>query len=141
MTEAQPRLDSLAAAREAANADPAFRKLGTADLTLGLSLGGETRLVRFEAFEVAEVSSVKPVDLRDADIVLEMSPREWNDYLGARARGEGPTLLSLDCESGVVRGADPLARLKLERYNRSIQAFVDLAARGASTARQGTRAG
>ena len=65
------------------------------------------------------------MELRDADIVLEMSVRDWNAYLRQRAKGKGPSLLTLDLDKRVVTGRSPLDRLKLERYNLSLQAFID----------------
>ena len=85
MARAKPKLDWLHAARAALNDDPAFRALGSADMVLGLSLGDETRLVRFEAFEITDIQDGG--DLRDASLVLRMNPREWNAYLRQRARG------------------------------------------------------
>ncbi len=127
MARAKPQLSWLDDARTELNQDSGYRKLGSTDLVLGLSLGDETRLVTFEAFEVGEITA--DVDLRDADLVVEMEPREWNAYLRKRARGKGPTLLTLDLDEGVVGAASPLARVKLERYNLSIQAFIDAGAR------------
>lgn len=129
MAEAAIDFAWLEPAREVLNADPAFRKLGSADFRLGLAAGAEARLVTFSAFEIAAVEQADGADLRDADLVIEMAPADWNDYLAQRAAGEGPSLLSLDLELGVVWAADPLRRLLLERYNRTIQALLDCGAR------------
>ena len=134
MARAKPHLHWLSEARTALNADPEFRKLGSADFRLGLVLGDETRIVSFEAFEVAEVAEADPGDMRDADIVLEMAPREWNAYLRQRAKGRGETLLSMDTSEQVVKARNPLKRLTLERYNRTIQTFIDKGATLAATA-------
>ncbi len=128
MARAKPKLEWLEAAQTALNDDPAFRKLGSTDVVLGLELGDEARLVTFEAFEISGVREVPGLELRDADIVISMSPRDWNAYLRQRQKGRGPSLLTLDLEGGVVRAADPLARLKLARYNQSIQRFLDTGA-------------
>lgn len=127
MARAKPRLEWLEKARAALNADPAFRKLGSADVVLGLSLGDEVRLVKFEAFEIGEI--VEGGDLRDADLVLNLSPKDWNAYLRQRARDKGPSLLTLDQEEQVFEAANPLARNLLPRYNLSLQAFIDTGAR------------
>lgn len=127
MARARPKLDWLEAAREAVNQDAEFRKLGSTDVVLGLALGDETRLVRFEAFEVAGIEA--DVDLRDASLVLRMNPRDWNAYLKQRARGRGPSLLTLDLVEGVFEAPNPLARQLLPRYNLSLQAFIDTGAR------------
>lgn len=125
MAKAKANLDWLSAAREALNGDSAYRKLGSTDVTLGLSIGDQARLVIFEAFEIASVDEVSTVDLRDADIVLEMSAKDWNAYLRRRAKGKGPSLLTLDLDMRAISGRSPLDRLKLERYNLSLQAFID----------------
>lgn len=129
MAFAKARLDWLEDARAALNADPGFRRLGSADMTLGLALGDDAVLVRFEAFEIAAVEHVAAGALRDADLVLEMSPREWNGYLQGRRSGRGDSLLSLaldrERERPLLRAASPLRRLLFERYNRTLQAFID----------------
>jgi len=128
MAKAKAKLDWLEAARDAVNADPAFRKLGSADFVLGLDIEGEARLVTFEAFEVSSVTEVDARNLRDADIVIAMSAKDWNAYLKERAKGRGPSVLTLDLERRVVRGANPLARLKLTEYNLTLQKFLDTGA-------------
>jgi hypothetical protein len=125
MAKAKANLDWLPAARAALNADAAFRKLGTADFTLGLVIGDEARLVSFEAFEVADVRPADPADMRDADIVLEMAAEDWNAYLRQRSRATGPSLLTLDLDRSLVKARNPLERLTFERYNRTIQALLD----------------
>ncbi len=125
MAKTKANLDWLSAAQEALHGDLAYRKLGSTDVTLGLSIGDQARLVTFEAFEIASIDEVSAIDLRDADIVLEMSARDWNAYLRKRAKGKGPSLLTLDLDSRVITGRSPLDRLKLERYNLSLQAFID----------------
>lgn len=127
MAKAKPKLDWLEAARDALNQDPEYRKLGSTDVVLGLALGDETRLVRFEAFEIAGID--EDADLRDASLVLRMSPKDWNAYLKARAKGRGPSLMTLDLDQGVFEASNPLGRQLLPRYNLSLQAFIDTGAR------------
>ncbi len=128
MAKAKPKLDWLNAAREQLNVDPGYRKLGSTDLTLGLAVGEECRLVVFEAFAISAVHEIDATDLRDADIVIRMSAKDWNAYLRKRQKGRAATLLALDIDNAVVTGADPLKRNKLARYNLSIQAFLDAGA-------------
>lgn len=128
MAKAKPKLDWLNAAREQLNVDPGYRKLGSTDVTLGLAIGGECRLVVFEAFTISAVRVIDDTELRDADIVIRMTPKDWNAYLRNRQKGRAASLLSLDIDKAVVTGADPLKRNKLARYNLSIQAFLDAGA-------------
>ena len=123
------QLDWLTGARTALNEDPAYRKLGSTDLVLGLKAGRAVRTVTFEAFEIGEVEEAAESALRDCEVVIEMSPREWTNYLKRRAKGTGPSLVSLDLDHGIVHAANPLNRLKFERYHLSLQALVDEGAR------------
>ena len=125
MAKTKANLDWLSAAQEALQEDSAYRKLGSTDVTLGLSIGDQARLVTFEAFEVSKIEEISNMDLRDADIVLKMSVKDWNAYLRQRAKGKGPSLLTLDLDRQVIVGRSALDRLKLERYNLSLQAFID----------------
>jgi len=127
MPKAKPKLDWLPEAQASLNQDRAFRKLGSTDMKLALVIGETARLVRFEAFEIAAVEDLDLTNLRDADLVLTMSAREWNAYLRKRRNGSGPTLLSLDLQGPqrLISAQSPLQRLMFERYNLSIQAFID----------------
>ena len=119
------QLDWLEAAAAALNEDPAFRKLGSVDMTLGLKAGRVVRVVTFEAFGVAGVEDVDEAALRDCDVTITMAPREWTNYLRRRAKRNGPSLVALDLDRGIVGATDPLNRLKFERYHLSLQALVD----------------
>ena len=130
------QLDWVAHARGVVNADPSYRRLGTTDLVLGLKSGKAVRIVTFEAFEVATVVSADEASLRDCDVVIEMTPRQWTDYLQRRARGTGPSLVTVDLNRGIVAAPDPPRRLKFERYNLSLQALVDAGARSQGEHRQ-----
>lgn len=123
------QLDWLPGAQAALNKDPAFRKMGSTDLVLGLKSGRAVRRVVFEAFEIASVAEADEAALRDCDVTIEMTPREWTNYLRRRAKGTGPTLASLDLDRGIVQAANPLDRLKFDRYHLSLQALVDQGAR------------
>ena len=83
------------------------------------------RRVVFEAFEIASVDETDEAALRDCELVIEMTPREWTNYLRRRAKGTGPTLVSLDLDRDIVRAANPLDQLKFDRYHLSLQALVD----------------
>ena len=123
------QLDWLAGAQAALNEDPAFRKLGSTDLVLGLKSGRAVRRVVFEAFEISSVDETDETALRDCEIVIEMTPREWTNYLRRRAKGTGPSLVSLNLDRDIVRAGNPLDGLKFDRYHLSLQALVDQGAR------------
>ncbi len=123
------QLDWLPTAQAALNEDPAFRKLGSTDLVLGLKSGRVVRRVVFEAFEIASVDDTDEAALRDCELVIEMTPREWTNYLRRRAKGTGPSLVSLNLDRDIVRAANPLDGLKFDRYHLSLQALVDQGAR------------
>ena len=122
-------LDWMVKAQKSLNKDPKFRKLGSTDMKLCFAIGSQAKLVTFEAFEISSIRDVDPSDLRDADLVVQMPVREWNSYLRKRKAGKGPSLLTLDLDKGVISAENPLKRLLFERYNLSIQAFVDTGAR------------
>ena len=123
------QLDWVVEASAQLNRDPAFRRLGSTDLVLGLKSGKAIRIVSFEAFEVACLATANEAALRDCELVIEMTPRQWTDYLARRARGVAPSLVCLDIDRGIVRATDPLRRLKFDRYHLSIQALCDAGAR------------
>ena len=123
------QLDWLPGAQAVLNEDPAFRKLGSTDLVLGLKSGRAVRRVVFEAFEIASVDETDEAALRDCELVIEMTPRDWTNYLRRRAKGMGPTLLSLNLDRDVVRASNPMDQLKFDRYHLSLQALVDQGAR------------
>ena len=122
------QLDWLPQAAAALAEDANFRKLGSADLVLGLKAGKVVRVVTFEAFEVASIQEAEEPALRDCEVIIEMAPRDWSRYLSRRAKGSGPSLLSLDLDRSVVRAANPLHRLKFERYHLTLQALLDAGA-------------
>lgn len=132
MTRAKPKFGWLEAAAERLAASPAYRRLGSVDMTVAFVAGDVARLVAFDAFGVGGVRDLTLADLRDADLVIRMSGREWDTYLRARRRGTGQSLLSLDLDRRIVTARNPLLRLKFERFSASLQAFVDEGARSAA---------
>ena len=124
-----PAFDWMADARVKANADPAFRALGSADATVYFQAGKHVRRVEFQAFEILGVTDVDVDSMIDREILISMSSRDWNSYLYRRRLGRAPSLLALDAEKRVVMTRDSFARLHYERVSRTIQAFVDYGAR------------
>lgn len=129
MARAKANFDWLSKAQRQLNKDSAFRRLGSTDLKLGLLVGDQARLVTFEAFEIADVTELDPNDMRDADLVVTMPPKEWNAYLRQRKAGRGESLMSVDLDTPVVYAQNPLKRILFERYNLSIQALIDQGAK------------
>ena len=123
-------VDFFSRVREQVNQSASFRKLGSADFSLVFAIGDTRCRVDFEAFEVASVRGATTDDERDVDLVLRLGAREWQDYLSARRDGSGLSLLSLDLDlpDGLVKARNPLSRLTFERYNLTLQAFVDAGA-------------
>ena len=120
----------FARVREEVNQSASFRKLGSADFSLVFAIGDARSRVDFEAFEVASVRAATIDDERDVDLVLQLGACEWQAYLRTRRAGGGLSLLSLDLElpDGLIRARNPLSRLTFERYNLTLQAFVDAGA-------------
>jgi len=120
----------LERARAAVNEDPAFRRLGTTDMSVAIRRDAEAYLVRFEAFECTSVEAVDDDRVRDADFELVLPAADWDRYLAARRLGQAPTLLSVDLDTpgAMVRGRDPRLTLEFERYHATLQAFIDKSA-------------
>lgn len=122
--------DWMLNAKTEANSDPAFRALGSADATVCFQSGKHGRRVVFQAFGIDSVTEADVDTIKDDDILIAMSTREWNSYLYRRRLGRAPSLLGLDAEKNdVILTKDVSARLQFERISRSIQAFVDYGAR------------
>ncbi len=119
------QLDWLEDAKQAVNADPAYRRLGSADVVIGFKAGKTIRKVTLEAFEVGSIEPIEEDDLRDVELVIDMPARDWTNYLKRRGKGAGPSLLSLDLDRDIVRAPNVLDKVKFERYHLSIQALVD----------------
>jgi hypothetical protein len=110
--------------------DPAFRKLGSADMVAGIKAGDAAFSVTFEAVECAGAEQIEIDQLRDTDFYLELPSKAWQRYLVGRKAGKGPSLSGLDLETdgGILRGSEPLKTLKFERYIGTLQAFFDKSA-------------
>jgi hypothetical protein len=125
MAAVKAKVDWFEAAMAALGTDPGYRRLGSADMTVAFVIGEAKRTVTFETFAIRSVQDVDEAGLRDADLVIRMPVRLWNGYLRDRKRGTAPSLLSLDLDERIVEAHTPLGRLAFERYNASLQAFVD----------------
>ncbi len=121
----------LKAAQSQVNTDPAFRALGSVDTDMALKVGQTAYLVSFAGFSCHGVRKISSNELRDADFIVEMSPKGWEHFLEGRRKGDGPSLAELDVTDEVVRTEGPRQKLEFLRYHLSVQAFLDAGARAA----------
>ena len=120
--------------RRLVNDDPAYRRIGTVDASMGVKVGDEVFVVAFEAFECTAVRSGNEYDLINVDFFIEMESDAWRAMLeNIRANGgaeAGQTLVSLDMLNEISTNAtgDQLRADMFFRYNQSLQHFFDLSA-------------
>ena len=120
--------------RRLVNDDPAYRRIGTVDASMGVKVGDEVFVVTFEAFECSSVRSGNEYDLINVDFFIEMESAAWRAMLeNIRANGgaeAGQTLVSLDMLNEISTNAtgDQLRADMFFRYNQSLQHFFDLSA-------------
>ena len=121
--------DWLLPARDFVNESPEFRKFGSVDFKLALKSGKHCKLVHFHGFAVGEIRDLDPdMPFAEADLMIDMPTRAWNSYLKKRSVRRGETLQSLDLDKQVISAGNPLNRRLFDRYQLSIQAFVDAGA-------------
>ena len=127
-----PSTDWFETVRAIANADDAFRSLGTSETTVGVKIGERVFTLEFDAFECAAVSEAEERDLLDVDFYLDMPPEEWREMLSNIAANDGAdsehTLNTLDVERGIVASATPYGKNQFARYHLTAQRFFDLSA-------------
>ena len=132
-----PSVEWFEAVRDAANGDPAFRRLGTADAHVGVKVGDSVYVLDFEAFECAGVSQVEEHILRDVDFYLDMTPEDWQSLLtNVRENGGADsehTFNTLDVESGIVESSNPYGMNNFPRYHVTLQRFFDVSAQVETT--------
>lgn len=124
-----PSLAWLETARERANADAAFRALGTADVRFGVRAGTDTFVVTLEAFEVARVATATEEEAADVDFCLDMPADAWRTYLDGFSNNARRYLndIDLDTDGGILRGS-ARNRLLFPRYNATVERFFELGA-------------
>ncbi len=132
-----PSAEWFEAVRNAANADPAFRGLGTAEAQVGVKVGGDVYVLDFDAFECAGVSQVEEHNLRDVDFYLDMSPEDWQMLLtNVRENGGADsehTFNTLDVENGIVESSNPYGMNNFPRYHLTVQRFFDVSSQVETT--------
>ena len=127
-----PSLAWFETARDRANADAAFRKLGTADTRFAVKQGDVVVEVQFDAFEVGTIAERPVEELREFDFYLEMTAEQWREYLdGLRRDGPKRSISDVDlANGGVLKGENAFGKNNLLRYLCSVDRFFELGARG-----------
>ena len=132
-----PSAEWFEAVRNAANADPAFRGLGTAEAQVGVKVGDDVYVLDFDAFECAGVSQVEEHTLRDVDFYLDMSPEDWRTLLTNVSENGGAdsehTFNTLDVENGIVESSNPYGMNNFPRYHLTVQRFFDVSSQVETT--------
>ena len=127
-----PSVEWFQAVRTVANADPAFRSLGTAEAQVGVKVGDDVYVLDFDAFECSGVSQVEEYYLVDVDFYLEMAQEEWRSLLTNVRENDGAdsehTFNTLDVESGIVESSNPFGMNNFPRYHLTVQRFFDVSA-------------
>ena len=127
-----PSTDWFETVRALANADAAFRTLGTSETAIGVKVGERVFTLTFDAFQCAAVAEAEERDLLDVDFYLDMPLDEWRSMLSNIAANDGAdsehTLNALDVERGIVAAATPYGKNNFARYHLTIQRYFDLSA-------------
>ena len=131
-----PSVEWFQALQELVNVDPEFRRLGSVDAVMGVSVGERVFMITFEAFECVEVKEGTKFDLINADFFLNMSTEQWQDLItntrgnGAADRSHTLNTLDLMIEGGISDNAtgDQLRADIFFRVNQSLQHFFDSSA-------------
>lgn len=116
-----------------------FRKLGTIDCTMAVSIvdggaDGEAWNVQvtFDEFTVSAVHEIEPDALEEVDFVLETDLETWQEMVESIEAGDGrPDLdhtlnrLSLPGTPIRVWSSDPLGRDMFFRFNQTLQRYIN----------------
>ena len=121
-------LKNLKDAMKRVNADPATRKLGSCDATMGIKAASKCYAVTFDAFAVTDVREIDQDGLVDVDFYIEMSKKDWTTFLEALAGEQPATLNDLDLTRQVVNSRDERHKLTFLQYHLSFQHFFEVAA-------------
>ena len=140
-----PSVEWFQGLQELVNNDPEFRRLGSVDAVMGVSVGERVFLITFEAFECVEVKEGTEYDLIDADFFLNMSVEKWQELIVNTRENGGADLshtlntLDLMTEGGICDNAtgDQLRADIFFRVNQSLQHFFDSASKLETVFEQG----
>lgn len=126
-----PSVEWFESVRGIVNENPKFRALGNIDTNVGVKVGDQIFLLNFEAFECASVSESDEDGLQEVDFYIEMTPEEWQNFLGNIKENAGAdaqhTLNTMDLNhpGGIIRSRDEYLRHNFFRYLLSLQFFFD----------------
>ena len=140
-----PSVEWFQGLQELVNSDPEFRRLGSVDAVMGVSVGERVFLVTFEAFECVGVKEGTEYDLIEADFFLNMTPEKWQELItntrvnGGADRSHTLNTLDLMTEGGICDNAtgDQLRADIFFRVNQSLQHFFDSSAQFETVFEQG----
>lgn len=133
MTVDFPSVEWFEALKELVNGDEAYRRIGTCDARVGISIPDRQKhyLLTFEAFECLGAREVTQAEAEDADFYLEMPYEGWKEMLRNIKEHGGADLqhtlntLDLNDPQGLARSRDGYRRDLFYRFNESFQYFFD----------------
>lgn len=131
-----PSVEWFQGLQELVNSDPEFRRLGSVDAVMGVTVGERVFLITFEAFQCVDVKEGTKFDLIDADFFLNMTVEQWQDLIvntkenGGADRSHTLNTLDLTIDGGISDNAtgDQLRADIFFRINQSLQHFFDSSA-------------
>lgn len=106
---------------------------GACEALMGVKVGSEVYLVRFEGLESTHASKITEQQLADVDFYLEMEFEEWREMIlnikqnGTADLGYTLNTLDLDREQGLAKSVsgDQYKEDMFFRYNQTLQFFFD----------------
>lgn len=122
-------LKKLRQAQQVVNSDPDFRSLGNIDIKLGLKVDGSAFLITFSGFTCHQVEKINSTRFREADCLIEMKGKQWDELSNDLNSSEGLGLLGVDAREGMVTGINPRKKMDLFRYLTSVEAFLRVCGR------------
>jgi len=130
-----PSVEWFQSAANLLNKSDSFKRLGTCDAEMGVSVGDKIFEVDFEAFEVRTVKEIDAKRMAELDFTLVQPPEAWKAMIeDIRKNGRAThdyTLNSLDLRSDeeFARGKDYHRRDAFYRFNQTFQEYFDFSAK------------
>ena len=122
-------LKKLRQAQQVVNSDPDFRSLGNIDIKLGLKVDGSAFLITFSGFTCHQVEKINSTRFREADCLIEMKGKQWDELSNDLNSSERVGLIGVDAWEGMVTGISPRKKMDLYRYLTSVEAFLRVCGR------------